>query len=62
MAVCPEWRDTSALCAAARMRDLPVPRPDRREAAGAAARAGPAQVTPAAEAFHDENLEMLLVR
>ena len=41
MAVCPEWRDTSALCAAARVRDRPAPRPARYESAGAAARARP---------------------
>ena len=29
MAVCPQWRDTSALCAAARVRDRPAPCPAR---------------------------------
>ena len=34
VAVCPEWRDTSALHAAARGRDQPAPRPARCESAG----------------------------
>ena len=34
VAVCPEWRDTSALCAAARGRDKTAPRPARFEPAG----------------------------
>ena len=34
VAVCPEWRDTSALCAAARGREKPAPRPARLEPAG----------------------------
>ena len=41
VAVCPEWRDTSALRAAARVRDPPAPHPTRCEAAGVTARAGP---------------------
>ena len=33
---CPEWRDTSALCAAARGRDRPAPHPSRYVSAVAA--------------------------
>jgi hypothetical protein len=44
VAVCPEWHDTSALCAIARVLDRPAPRSARCESAGAAARARPALV------------------
>ena len=34
VAVCPEWRDTSALCATARGHEKPAPRPARCEPTG----------------------------